>query len=152
MSGRVDGKKALITGAAGGLGEAMAWMLVREGAKVAICDINEASAQALAAAINADHPGSAFAYAHDAASEAAWIEVTKRANADLGGLSILIHNAGIGGDLTFMEASELDNWRKVHAVNTESIMLGTKHALPYLRENQPGSIVVLSSIAGLLAA
>jgi NAD(P)-dependent dehydrogenase (short-subunit alcohol dehydrogenase family) len=152
MSGRVDGKKALITGAAGGLGDAMARMLAREGAKVALCDIDEAAAQRLADAINADHRDAAFAYKHDATDEAAWIDVTKRASADMGGLSILIHNAGIGGDLTFMEATDLDMWRKVQAVNTESIMLGTKHALPYLRENQPGSIVVISSIAGLLAA
>jgi NAD(P)-dependent dehydrogenase (short-subunit alcohol dehydrogenase family) len=53
MSGRVDGKKALITGAAGGLGDAMARMLAREGAKVALCDIDEAAAQRLAEAINA---------------------------------------------------------------------------------------------------
>ena len=66
-TGRVEGKKALITGAAGGLGEAFAWMLVREGAKVALTDIDGARVEALAGAINAEIPGSAFAYAHDVA-------------------------------------------------------------------------------------
>ena len=75
MAGRVAGKKALITGAAGGLGEAMAWMLAREGAKVAVTDIDGPRAQALAAAINADLPGAAFAYAHDVADEAQWVSV-----------------------------------------------------------------------------
>ena len=61
-AGRVEGKSVLITGAAGGLGEAMAWMLAREGAKVAVTDIDGPRAQALAAAINADHPGAAFGF------------------------------------------------------------------------------------------
>ena len=64
-AGRVAGKQALITGAAGGLGEAMAWMLAREGARVAVTDVNLAGAQALAGAINAEVPGAAFAFAHD---------------------------------------------------------------------------------------
>jgi NAD(P)-dependent dehydrogenase (short-subunit alcohol dehydrogenase family) len=152
MSGRVRGKKALITGAAGGLGEAMARLLAREGATVALSDLDLAKAQAIADSINAEHRDAAFAYQHDVTSEDAWVSVLQRVNADLGGLSILVHNAGIGGTLSFVEMTELDMWRKVHAVNTESILLGTKHALPYLREHQPGSIVVISSIAGLLAA
>jgi NAD(P)-dependent dehydrogenase (short-subunit alcohol dehydrogenase family) len=99
MTGRVAGKKALITGAAGGLGEAMAWMLAREGAKVAVTDIDGGRAEALAAAINAELPGSTFAYAHDVRSEDQWISVVARAAADMGGLSVLVNNAGVGGPL-----------------------------------------------------
>lgn len=150
--GRVAGKKALVTGAAQGLGEAMARMLARQGAKVAITDINHALAQEVAASINEDYPGRAFAYAHDVADEAQWVEVLKQANADMGGLSVLVHNAGIGGGLKQIEECDLDHWRHMQAINTDSIMLGTKHALPLLRENQPGSIVVISSMAGVLAA
>ncbi|HWE46037.1 MAG TPA: SDR family oxidoreductase [Caulobacteraceae bacterium] len=152
MNGRVRGKKALITGAAGGLGEAMARMMAREGATVALTDLDGDAVKAVADKINGDHPGRARAYQHDVTSEDAWVEVLKRAAKDMGGISILVHNAGIGGTLSYVEMTELDMWRKVHAVNTESILLGTKHALPYLRDNQPGSIVVISSIAGLLAA
>lgn len=152
MSGRVDGKKALITGAAQGLGEAMARMLAREGAKVAITDINIDLAKEVAASINAAHPGAAFAYPHDVAEEADWIRVIEAANADMGGLSVLVHNAGIGGGLKWIEDCDLESWRAMQAINTDSIMLGTKHALKYLRENQPGSIVVISSMAGVLAA
>jgi NAD(P)-dependent dehydrogenase (short-subunit alcohol dehydrogenase family) len=150
MRGRLAGKKALITGAAGGLGEAMAKMFAREGAIVAVTDLDEAGAQKVAGAINGERAGRALAYAHDVTSEDAWVDVLKRANKDMSGLSVLVHNAGIGGELKFVEASSLEVWRKVHAVNTESILLGTKHAMPYLRANQPGAIVVISSIAGLL--
>ena len=76
-TGRVAGKTALITGAAGGLGEAMAWMLAREGAKVALTDIDGDRAQTLAGAINAEIAGAAFAYAHDVASEDQWASVLK---------------------------------------------------------------------------
>ncbi len=152
MSGRVAGKKAFITGAAGGLGEAIAMMLAREGASVAVTDIDEGRARQVADAINADHAGRAFAYAHDVTSEDAWIATLERASADMGGLSVLVHNAGIGGSLVTIEGADLEQWRKMQAINVESVMLGTKHALPHLRKNQPGSIVVISSIAGLLAA
>ena len=152
MSGRVAGKTALITGAAGGLGQAMAWMLAREGAKVALTDTNLEGAQTLAGAINAEHPGAAFAFAHDVTDEAQWIAVVDQAVAAMGGLSILINNAGIGCDFVWSEQDTLENWRRVQAVNVESIMLGCKHAMPHLRASGAGSIVNISSVAGLAAA
>ena len=151
-AGRVAGKQALITGAAGGLGEAMAWMLAREGAKVAVTDVNRSGVEELAAAINAEVPGAAFAFAHDVTDEAEWISVIDQAVAAMGGLSILVNNAGIGGDLKFVETDTLENWRRVQAVNIESIMLGCKHAMPHLRASAPSSIINISSVAGLAAA
>jgi NAD(P)-dependent dehydrogenase (short-subunit alcohol dehydrogenase family) len=150
--GRVAGKAALITGAAGGLGRAMAWMLAREGAKVAVTDVDAAGAEALAAEINAEIPGAAFAYAHDVTDEDQWIDVVARAAGAMGGLSILINNAGIGGRLLWAEQDTLENWRKVQAINLESVMLGCKHAMPHLRASGAGSIVNISSVAGLAAA
>ena len=152
MSARVAGKAALITGAAGGLGQAMAWMMAREGARVAVTDTNLDGARVLADAINADHPGSTFAFAHDVTDEAAWVSVLEQAVAAMGGLSILVNNAGIGGELTWVEQDTLENWRRVQAVNVESIMLGCKHAMPHLRASGAGSIVNISSVAGLAAA
>ena len=152
MSGRVAGKTALITGAAGGLGQAMAWMLAREGAKVALTDTNLEGAQTLAGAINAEHPGAAFAFAHDVTDEAQWIAVVDQAVAAMGGLAILINNAGIGCDFVWSEQDTLENWRRVQAVNVESIMLGCKHAMPHLRASGAASIVNISSVAGLAAA
>ena len=152
MSGRVAGKTALITGAAGGLGQAMAWMMAREGARVAVTDMNLEGVQGLADAINAEHPGAAFAFAHDVTDERQWISVIDQAVAAMGGLSILVNNAGIGGELTWVEEDSLENWRRVQAVNVESIMLGCKHAMPHLRASGAASIVNISSVAGLAAA
>jgi NAD(P)-dependent dehydrogenase (short-subunit alcohol dehydrogenase family) len=150
--GRVAGKAALITGAAGGLGQAMARMLVREGAMVAVSDRDLNGARALADSINAETPGSAFAYEHDVTREDDWVRVAAAAAEDMGGLSILVNNAGIGGHLAWAEQDTLDNWRLVQAVNIESVMLGCKHAMPHLRASGAGSIVNISSIAGLAAA
>jgi NAD(P)-dependent dehydrogenase (short-subunit alcohol dehydrogenase family) len=151
-AGRVAGKQALITGAAGGLGESMAWMLAREGAKVAVTDVNLDGARALAEAINAEVPGAAFAFAHDVTDEAEWVSVIDQAVKAMGGLSILVNNAGIGGEMNFVETDTLENWRRVQAVNIESIMLGCKHAMPHLRASAPASIINISSVAGLAAA
>jgi len=152
VSGRVAGKAALITGAAGGLGQAMARMLAREGARVALTDINLDGVRALAEEISADHPGAAFAFAHDVADESQWVSVVEAAASAMGGLSILVNNAGIGGSLVWAEQDTLDNWRRMQAINLESVMLGCKHALPHLRASGAGSIVNISSVAGLAAA
>ena len=152
MTGRVSGKTALVTGAAQGLGEAIARMLVREGARVALTDINADGVMATAASINETHPGMAFGYAHDVTDEAAWAEVIERAVSDLGGLSILVNNAGVGGPLTFVEADTVENWQRQYDINLKSVMLGCKHAMPHLRAAAPASIINISSIAGLAAA
>ncbi len=151
-AGRVAGKRVLISGAAGGLGRAMARRLAEEGASLALTDIDGDAVAALAEAINADHPGCAFAYAHDVAAEADWMRVVADAARDLGGLSVLINNAGIGGELVWAEQDTVEYWRRMQAINQESVMLGCKHALPHLREAQPASIINISSIAGLAAA
>lgn len=152
MGGRVAGKAALITGAAGGLGQAMAWMLAREGAKVAVTDVNLDGVRTLAAAINAERPGAAFAYPHDVTSEAEWAGVVDRAATDMEGLSVLVNNAGVGGPLTFVETDTVENWQRQYEINLRSIMLGCKYAMPHLRDSAPASIVNISSIAGLAAA
>jgi len=152
MSGRVAGKAALITGAAGGLGQAMARMLAREGAKVALTDLKLDGVQALADGINAECAGTAFAFAHDVTDEAQWKTVVDAAAAAMGGLSVLVNNAGIGGDLVWAEQDTLENWRRMQSVNLESVMLGCKHALPHLRASGASSIVNISSVAGLAAA
>ena len=152
MAGRVAGKRALITGAAGGLGEAMAWMLAREGARVSVTDIDGPRAAALAAAINAEIPGSAFALTHDVADETQWAAVVGQAVAAMGGLSVLVNNAGVGGPLTFVEADTVENWQRQYDINLKSVMLGCKHAMPHLRAAAPASIINISSIAGLAAA
>jgi NAD(P)-dependent dehydrogenase (short-subunit alcohol dehydrogenase family) len=150
--GRVAGKKAFITGAAQGLGAAAARMLARHGAKVALADLNLDGAQAVAAQINAEQgAGTAFAFKLDVRDEAQWTYALEEADAAMEGISILLNNAGIskGGDI---EHLSFEDWKMVQEVNVDSVFLGTKHALKYLRQNQPGSIINISSIAGLIAA
>jgi NAD(P)-dependent dehydrogenase (short-subunit alcohol dehydrogenase family) len=151
MSGRVAGKKAFITGGAQGLGAGAARRLAEEGAKVALADLNLEGAQAVADELNAAHGrGTAFAYRLDVTDEQGWIDTLLRANADMGGISVLLNNAGIsrGADI---ENCTLDDFRITMSVNVDSVFLGAKHAIRYLRENQPGSIINISSIAGLIA-
>ena len=152
MTGRVAGKKAFITGAAQGLGAAMARMLATEGAKVSIADINHVGARAVAAGINAEHGAeTAFAFPLDVTKEDQWIFALEEADAAMGGISVLVNNAGIsrGGNI---EQLSFEDWKLVMSVNVDSVFLGTKHALKYMRAHQPGSIINISSIAGLIAA
>jgi NAD(P)-dependent dehydrogenase (short-subunit alcohol dehydrogenase family) len=149
--GRVAGKKAFITGAAQGLGAAAARKLAAEGAKVALADINVDGAKAVAAQINAAHgAGTAFAYALDVTQEDQWIAALEAAAADMGGISVLVNNAGVAGDKP-LEQMEFDLWKKIMSINVDSVFLGAKHALTHMRGHQPGSIVNISSIAGLIA-
>ena len=150
--GRVAGKKAFITGGAQGLGAAAARKLASEGAKVALADINIDGARKVAAEINAEHgAGTAWAFPLDVTKEEQWTYALEEADAAMGGISVLLNNAGIsrGGDI---ENLSLEDWKLVMSVNVDSVFLGTKHALKYMRRNQPGSIINISSIAGLIAA
>ena len=150
--GRVDGKMALVTGGAQGLGEATAKMLAREGAKVTVTDINGAGADAVAAAINAEHgEGTAFAFQHDVTDGDRWQEVLQAAHDAMGGLNVLVNNAGIGS-MASVEDESYDTFRKVQAVDVDSIFLGCKYAIPLMRAHGMGSIVNISSIAGIVAS
>ncbi len=152
MAGRVAGKKAFITGAAQGLGEAAARMLAAQGAKVSLADINHEGVKRVAAAIDAEHgAGTAFAFPLDVTKEDQWIFALEEADAAMGGLSVLVNNAGIAKD-NDIERLTYEEWKLVMSVNLDSVFLGTKHALKYMRQNQPGSIINISSIAGLIAA
>lgn len=150
--GRVTGKKALITGAAQGLGAAHAWMLAREGAKVLLTDINGEGAKATAEAIDAElGTGTAFAMHHDVTNPDDWDKAIAMAAEKLGGLSVLVNNAGVGvrGNI---ETCTLEEWHRGFAINVDSVFLGCQKALPLLRDSQPASIVNISSIAGLIAS
>jgi NAD(P)-dependent dehydrogenase (short-subunit alcohol dehydrogenase family) len=152
MAGRVAGKLALVTGAAQGLGAAHCRVLAREGARVLCTDINGAGADETAAAINAEFgAGTAFAMRHDVTSPEDWDAAIATARDSLGGLSVLVNNAGVGvrGNI---ETCTLEEWRRGFAINVESVFLGCQKALPLMKDNQPGSIVNISSIAGLIAS
>lgn len=155
MTGRVEGKIALITGAARGLGEASARMLAREGARVVITDLNEAGAKAVAASINETQPGAAIAAVHDVTKETGWAFALGEAERAFGGLHVLVNNAGIG--LTKdLEDVTLEEWRRVHEIDLDGVFLGCKLAIPLMAKTVKktglgGSIVNISSISGIIA-
>jgi NAD(P)-dependent dehydrogenase (short-subunit alcohol dehydrogenase family) len=152
MTGRVAGKKALVTGAAQGLGAAMAWMLARHGAKVALADLNLESAAALAAEIDAEcGKGTASAHRLDVANPDAWPGVVDAAARAMDGLSVLVNNAGVA-PLGSVEEMSFEAWQRTMAINLDSVFLGTRAALKPMRDHQPGSIINISSIAGLIAS
>lgn len=152
MAGRVAGKTALITGAAGGLGIAIGWALAREGARVMLTDLDGERVQSLAAAIDREiGEGTAFARAQDVTSDEKWAETIAATEASLGGLSVLVNNAGIATVGTVEDLS-LETWRRDMAVNVDSVFLGVKHAMPLLRRSTPASIITMSSVSGLVAA
>src|SRR5579859_4657785 len=136
MPGRVAGKKAFISGGAQGLGAAMARKLADEGAKVTVADINLDGAKKVAAEINAAHgEGTAFAFPLDVTKEEQWVFALDEADAAMGGISVLVNNAGIsrGGDI---ESLTFEDWKLVMSVNVDSVFLGTKHALKYMRRDR----------------
>jgi len=150
--GRLAGKKVFITGAAQGLGAAIARAVAAEGGKVALADINHSGAQHEAEALNAAHgAGAAFAYALDVTVEAQWIAALAAANSAMGGITGLVNNAGISSREGGIEELSLEGFRHLMSVNVDSVFLGAKHGIQYLAKNQPGSIVNISSIAGLIA-
>lgn len=149
---RVAGKKALVTGAAQGLGAASARMLARHGAKVLLTDVNLGDAEAVAASINQEcGAGVASALYHDVTDAAQWTNAIDQARQRMGGLSVLVNNAGLA-TLGTIEDLDLVKWRRTMQVNADSVFLGCKAALALLRDNQPASIINMCSVSGLIAS
>jgi NAD(P)-dependent dehydrogenase (short-subunit alcohol dehydrogenase family) len=147
---RVEGKVALVTGAASGLGLASAIKLLDEGAKVFFSDINEKGLGQLNQVLDQYNSEDYALGHHDVSSEVSWNEVLKNVNSKFGKLNILLNSAGIalGGDVV---STGLDVWKKVHDVNLDSVFLGCKLAIPIMAEHEAGSIISISSISGIVA-
>ncbi|MEK7264602.1 MAG: SDR family oxidoreductase [Pseudomonadota bacterium] len=149
--GRVSGKKAFITGGAQGLGACFARMLAAEGAKVVVTDVNLAGAEKTAAEIDAKYPGAASFCHHDVTKREDWENALGMAAEFMGGISVLVNNAGIGG-WGNIETETLEGWRRTQEIDVDSIFIGTQLAMPYLKAAQPASIINISSVAGMIAA
>ncbi|HEY8011794.1 MAG TPA: glucose 1-dehydrogenase [Rudaea sp.] len=145
---RCAGKTALVTGGARGLGAAQCRLLAREGAKVAIADIDTQAGQALATEI-AQAGGAARAYALDVTDEAAWDKTVAAVLADFGGLDILINNAGIAR-IASAEDCTLADWRAVMSINLDGVFLGTRAGIRAMKTRGGGSIINMSSIYGIV--
>ena len=145
--GRVDGKVALISGGARGMGEAHARMLVREGAKVVLGDIVDDEGKALA-----DQLGDAARYVHlDVTDFEQWEAAVATAVEEFGCLNVLVNNAGIVA-LGPLKSLDVGKWQNVLDVNLTGTMLGIKASIPPMTAASGGSIINVSSIEGLRGA
>ena len=141
MANRLSGKRIVITGAANNIGKEAAMQFVREGASVAIGDIDEKLGQA-----TADELGAHF-FKVDVTVEASVKDFIEAAVKKLGGLDVLVQNAGLQRSGSVTEFSAKD-WDALFAVNTRAHFFGAKYAIPHLRKSGKGSIINTSSLAG----
>jgi NAD(P)-dependent dehydrogenase (short-subunit alcohol dehydrogenase family) len=152
MTGQVQGKVALVTGGASGIGAACAELLAREGASVAVTDIDELRGPELVAGINKAGHRAVFLH-QDVTSEARWVEVVTEVEKRFGRLDILVSNAGIGISVPSITDMSLEDWRRQTAINLDGVFLSVKHCLPAMRRSGGGgSIIMVSSLAGLRGA
>jgi len=153
---RVKDKVAIVTGGASGIGKGCALRLAQEGAVVVITDIQTSLAEETVAAINSDElvnaaGGSVSFLEHDVTSEEQWQQVVEAVVKQHGGLHILVNNAGIGIGGSIVEMS-LADWQRQQAINLDGVFLGIKYAIPAMRDSGSGSIINMSSVAGLKGA
>ena len=149
--GRIEGKVAIVTGAASGIGKATAIMLAREGASVALTDVSIQSGRDVAAEIE-KQGGKARFWQMDVSREAQVKAVFADVVNIFGKIDVLVNNAGIGGSGKPTDQETEAAWDTLMAVNVKGVFLCTKHAIPYMRRAGGGSIINLSSIYGLVGA
>lgn len=148
---RLEGKIALVTGAARGIGAGIARAFAADGAKVWVTDIDTPEADAIAIQLGKHHQAATL----DAGDETQWCEVIDAVLAIDGRLDVLVNNAGITGFESEAgahdpENTSLDEWHRVHRVNLDGTFLGCKHAIRAMRPTRTGAIINISSRSGLV--
>ena len=145
---RLEGKVALITGAAHGMGAEEARLFAREGAKVVIADIREDDARKVEAEIS-EAGGESMVIMLDVSQEDQWQTSVAAIVARFGRLDILVNNAGISGSGE-RDSGSTEAWDRLMDINAKSVFLGMKHAIPEMEKNGGGAIVNISSISGFV--
>jgi 3(or 17)beta-hydroxysteroid dehydrogenase len=145
---RVAGKVAIVTGGAGGLGKAHALLLAKEGARVVVTDTDDAQGKKVADEIN-KQGGEAIFIRHDVSKEIEWNRVISETLEQFGKLDILVNNAGVNL-WKKIEDTSLEEWRWLMSVNLDGVFLGTKYAMGAMKRSGGGSIINISSVAGIV--
>lgn len=145
--GKLDGKVAIITGAAQGMGESHARRFVAEGAKVVLTDINTERGELIAKELG----DNALFVTHDVTSPAGWRDVLRQAESKFGTVNVLVNNAGILGPIAGTVELDEDEYLKVCAVNQHSQFYGMKTVIPGMQKAGGGAIVNISSTAGMVS-
>lgn len=145
---RLENKVAIITGAAGGQGAKEASLFAKEGAKIVATDVQEDKLNDVVKNIT-DDGGQAIALQHDVSNEQDWEKVVSEAVREFGKVDILVNNAGILIK-DEIETTSLENFEKVTNINMNGTFLGMKHVIPEMKKNDGGSIINISSVAGII--
>lgn len=144
--GRLDGKVAIITGAASGQGRAEAILFAREGASVVVADIQEEKARQVGKLIE-ESGGTVEVVTHDISSEDQWSKLVNKITNIYGKIDILVNNASTPAKQDLL----VEEWKRVLNVNLIGTFLGMKYVVPVMKENEGGSIINISSVASLVA-
>lgn len=148
--GRLEGKVAVITGSASGIGRATAIRFAREGAAVVVADLNAEDGEMVARECAAESGRAVFQRAnveHEAEIKA----VIERAVSEFGRLDVMYNNAGLGGAIGPIDQVSVENWDRTFAILIRAVFLGMKHSVPIMRESGGGSIISTASVAGFVA-
>jgi NAD(P)-dependent dehydrogenase (short-subunit alcohol dehydrogenase family) len=146
--GRLDGKTAIITGVASGIGRATAILFAREGAKLALADVNEEGLEETLGLVKREG-GEAIIRRSDVGVEEEFKELVDLTLKTYSQIDILCNNAGISGDLLNLEEQDADEWRRILQVNVMGAVFGTKHVAKHMQERRSGAIVNTASVAGI---
>jgi NAD(P)-dependent dehydrogenase (short-subunit alcohol dehydrogenase family) len=145
---QVKGKIAIVTGGASGIGAACAVTLAQAGATVVVTDVDEQRGNEVVAGIKATGREAVF-LSQDVTDEPRWKVVVAETEARYGRLDVLVSNAGIGLLVPSIVDMSLEDWRRQIAINLDGVFLSVKHCLPAMRRSGSGSIIMMSSVAGL---
>jgi len=148
--GRVEGKTAIITGGASGIGRASCRLLAQEGANIVVGDVATDEGEAVADEIRAAGGKAVFQHL-DVRDEASWAATVQRALGEFGKLHIVLNGAGIATPMGTAETQTLEAWRHIMSVNSDGVFLGVQAGVKAMRQTgEPGSIINISSIAGIV--
>jgi meso-butanediol dehydrogenase / (S,S)-butanediol dehydrogenase / diacetyl reductase len=148
MSGRLGGKVAVITGAAGGIGRATALVFAREGARMVLADLKESEVKETLDLVK-QAGGEGICKGVDVAVERQVKDLIDLGLATYGQIDILVNNAGITGQLVGLEMQEAEDWKRVLEVNLLGAVFGTKHVAAHMQSRRSGAIVNTASVAGI---
>jgi NAD(P)-dependent dehydrogenase (short-subunit alcohol dehydrogenase family) len=147
---RLEGKVAIVTGGANGMGAEESRLFAREGASVVVADMRDEDGETVVSQIA--EAGGTGVYVHaDVTSESDWRSLVDQAIAQFGKVDILVNNAGISGS-AYADPLDLDGWTRIMDVNATGVFLGTRASIPVMQESGGGSIVNISSIMGFVGA
>lgn len=149
MNGQLlQGKTAIVTGAASGMGKAIAQLFANQGASVVLADLNLEAAQGAARELP---QGKGHAVQTDVSDDQSVASLIQETISVFGGIEVLVNCAGVPQAFTPIEELTLEQWDRIMAVNTKSIYLTTRHAVPHMKAGKRGSIINIASIAGIRA-